>query len=87
MENLKTHDLSFVSKTVLTNLYGPFSTRSMVFLNFCAFFPRRYGANADEAPLRYIMEACNVNVHSCRKNNPESWMKASTILVDQNYES
>ena len=53
----KTHDLSSISKTVLTDLYGPFS-RSAVFLIFSAFFSRRYGAKADIAPVRYIIEAC-----------------------------
>ena len=56
-KNKKIHDLSLVSKTVLTDLYGPCSI-SMVFMIFCAFFSRRYGAKADTAPVRYIIEAC-----------------------------
>ena len=49
-EDRKTHDLSLVSKTVLTILYGFFS-RTMVFLIFLAFLSRRYGAKADIAPV------------------------------------
>ena len=56
-ENRNTHDLPLVSKMVLTDLYDPFF-RSMVFLIFCAFFSRRYGAKADVAPVKYIIEAC-----------------------------
>ena len=52
----ETHDLSSVSKTVFTDLYGPFS-RSVVFLIFSAFFSRRYGAKADIASVRDTIEA------------------------------
>ena len=49
-EDIKTHDPSpVVSKTVRTDLYGPFS-RSSVFLISFAFFSRRYGAKADMTP-------------------------------------
>ena len=49
----------------------------MVSLFFCVFFSRRYGAKADIAPVRYLIEACECAI-------VESWTTTRQILVDQN---
>ena len=46
-----------VSKTLLTDLYGPFS-RSVIFLILFAFFSRMHGAKADMTSGMYAIETC-----------------------------